>query len=69
MGPTATDVDERTNPTIESEVTTSLAQYAQKVIPALKDCEMIGTYAGIRPATQHTDYQIKSDNERYQRTG
>ena len=28
------------------------------MVPALANCRMIATYAGLRPATEHADYQV-----------
>ena len=33
---------------------------ALRVCPSLNDAKVVGTYSGIRPATEHRDYQIRS---------
>ena len=40
------------------ETVEKLRAYGEKVIPALKHAPLIGTYSGLRPATEHRDYQI-----------
>jgi len=33
------------------------------MLPALKDAQVLGTYSGLRPATEHRDYQITSSKK------
>ncbi|XP_013407595.1 uncharacterized protein LOC106171696 [Lingula anatina] len=58
VGPTAEDVDERDNPTVDGATIDRLVSYAIGVLPALRDHKIIGTYAGLRPATASQDYHI-----------
>ena len=67
VGPTAEEVDERMNPTINQQTISQLVHYAQEVIPALKEekYQVIGSYAGIRPATAESkDYLIYATPEK-----
>jgi len=66
VGPTADDVDERDMELAkpDSIVVDKLVQWAHRVVPALKKTAVIGSYCGIRPATQFKDYQINFHNER-----
>ena len=60
VGATAEDVTEREKPRIESKVIDKLVAYGCKVIPALKDHKIVGSYAGLRPATETRDYHLKA---------
>ena len=66
VGPTAEDIEERDvdKVTAPKHVVDSLVNWAEKVVPSLKTVQVIGTYCGIRPATQFKDYQIKFDSDR-----
>ncbi len=41
------------------------------MIPSLSSALVVGTYAGLRPATEHRDYQVLFSHSRseYSRTG
>lgn len=36
-----------------------LRAWGERVCPALKNATVLGTYSGLRPATEHRDYQIQ----------
>ncbi|KAK3240770.1 hypothetical protein CYMTET_49413 [Cymbomonas tetramitiformis] len=63
VGPTAEDVTEREMPaSTDAPTTARLQQLAERLLPRLTEvCHVEGTYAGLRPATQHRDYQIAVD--------
>ncbi|XP_046544009.1 uncharacterized protein MG039 homolog isoform X2 [Haliotis rubra] len=64
IGPTAEDVVERSIPAPDPLIKARLLHHAQKTIPNLIGCDVIGEYTGVRPATQFKDYQITSDQTR-----
>ncbi|ELT87509.1 hypothetical protein CAPTEDRAFT_208298 [Capitella teleta] len=64
VGPTAEEVEIREHPQTSKETLQQLIKHASDVIPALKDVEVVGSYAGIRPATQFKDYQIYANRDR-----
>ncbi|CAH1797085.1 unnamed protein product, partial [Owenia fusiformis] len=64
VGPTAEDVNERSNPTINDDVISNLVSQARDIVPALSQHAPVATYAGLRPATQFRDYQISANSER-----
>ena len=33
-------------------------------MPSLRNAQVVGTYSGLRPSTEHRDYQIASDRAR-----
>jgi len=47
----------------EGETVDKLVQWAHKVVPELRNVDVVGSYCGIRPATQYKDYQIKADSQ------
>jgi len=65
VGPTAVEVKERDMEAAEPEGETvdKLVQWAHKVVPELRNVDVVGSYCGIRPATQYKDYQIKADSQ------
>lgn len=58
VGPTAEEVEERSDPVTSDSTLNQLRDHAYFVIPALRQFTPIGAYAGLRPATQYKDYQI-----------
>lgn len=60
VGPTAEDQFDRNEAKIDEKVIDMLIEKAYYIVPGLKEHKIIGTYAGLRPATQHKDYQIES---------
>ena len=61
VGPTAVTQTSRSDRSTDASTIKSLKDWGTKVIPALKNAEVLGTYAGLRPATNHRDYQIRAD--------
>ncbi len=58
LGPTAEDLLDKSN-TRTSEVGLSmLMDKGEAILPALVQEEVVATYAGLRAATEHADYQI-----------
>ena len=60
VGPTAEEQESRTDRSNDKETIDMLTNYGRKIIPALKDVKVIGSYSGIRTATEYRDYQIYS---------
>jgi len=64
VGPTAEDQTSRSdNSTDEKSIKQLIAAGIEK-IPALKDMPITATYAGLRPASEFSDYQIVANDER-----
>lgn len=59
VGPTAEDQLDRSKAEIDETVIATLVNHAQTVVPSLKEHAVIGTYAGLRPATEFKDYCIE----------
>jgi len=64
VGPTAEEQPSRDRADIDSSVLESLIGRGRSILPALEQHGVTATYAGIRPATEHKDYQIKWQPER-----
>jgi len=66
VGPTAEDQDERRVATIERPVLEHLLDQATRMIPSLAEHPVTATFAGLRPATEFSDYQIEAvENRRW----
>lgn len=59
VGPTAQDQSSRTDASTDTDTLKSLVARGTEMLPALPTHEVTATYAGLRPATEHTDYQIR----------
>jgi len=60
VGPTAEEQDSRTDTSTEADTLTELRAKGIGMLPALENCEVTATYAGLRPATEYKDYQIEN---------
>ena len=60
VGPTAEDQNSRTDASTDAETLKALLMEAGQKLPALKGMPITATYAGLRPATEYKDYQIKA---------
>src|SRR5687768_7214435 len=58
LGPTAEDLPEKTATNTSAKGLQSLLEKGEKILPALLEEEVTATYAGLRAATEHSDYQI-----------
>lgn len=64
VGPTAEEQPDRSHATVEQPVMRQLIEKAAAILPALADMPVTATYAGLRPATEHSEYQIRYDAPR-----
>jgi glycerol-3-phosphate dehydrogenase len=58
LGPTAEDLDDRTATESTEDGLAMLRDKGRRILPALLDEEVTTVYAGLRAATEHSDYQI-----------
>ena len=65
LGPTAENVSDRRGTQTTPEGLAYLVDQGSRIMPALIDEEITTTYAGLRAATQHDDYQIHSYPEQH----
>ncbi len=70
VGPTAEEQESRDDASVDTDILHDLRSKAIEMIPALADCEVAATYAGIRPASERKEYRIiaKAD-QRYVNLG
>ncbi|NQV47453.1 MAG: NAD(P)/FAD-dependent oxidoreductase [Rhodospirillaceae bacterium] len=59
VGPTAEEQESRDDASVDTETLRLLRQKGEEMIPALADCPIVATYAGLRPATEYKDYCIQ----------
>lgn len=64
VGPTAEEQESRTDTSTEADTLAELRAKGIEMLPALENCEVSATYAGLRPATEYKDYQIENHAER-----
>jgi glycerol-3-phosphate dehydrogenase len=58
LGPTADDVEDKQATATTEDGFTRLLEAGQRIMPELIDEEITASYAGLRAASQHRDYQI-----------
>ena len=63
LGPTAEDLDDKTNTATSEAGLHMLLEKGKAILPALLNEEITATYAGLRAATEHSDYQIRLHKE------
>ena len=59
LGPTAENLEDKTATGSTKSGLDTLKQKGKKIAPALLDEEITAIYAGLRAASEHSDYQIK----------
>jgi len=62
LGPTAEEQEDRSNARVEHDMLQGLIEKGQNMLPDLAQHPVTATYAGLRPATQFKDYQIKAES-------
>ncbi len=58
LGPTAEDIDDKTATGSTRAGIDSLLEKGRRILPALLEEEVTAVYAGLRAATEHSDYQV-----------
>jgi glycerol-3-phosphate dehydrogenase len=58
LGPTAEDLPDKTATNTSAHGLQSLLEKGRKILPELLEEEVTATYAGLRAATEHSDFQI-----------
>jgi glycerol-3-phosphate dehydrogenase len=64
VGPTAEEQLDRSVATVERAALKDLIATAHAIVPALASIPVTASYAGLRPATAHPEYQIRYDSGR-----
>jgi glycerol-3-phosphate dehydrogenase len=63
LGPTADDIDSRDDRSTTAGGLASLLADGARIVPALAEHEVTATFAGLRAATEHRDYQLRVHEE------
>jgi glycerol-3-phosphate dehydrogenase len=63
VGPTAEDQESRSDASTTREALLALQARGIEMVPGLRECEVTTAYAGLRPATEFPDYQIRRIND------
>ena len=58
LGPTAEDVADRSDTSTSAAGLSALLAAGRRILPSLEQEEVTATYAGLRAATEHPDYQV-----------
>ena len=58
LGPTAEDVPDRSDTSTSASGLSALLEAGRRILPGLAAEEVTATYAGLRAATEHSDYQV-----------
>ena len=70
VGPTAEEQESRVDASTKRETVQDLRQKGIEMLPGLAHCEVTTLYAGLRPATQAPEYQIRAhDGQAYVTVG
>ena len=64
VGPTAEDQDDRRDATLVPETLRALQRRGEEILPGLAGQPVTALYAGLRPATEFKDYQIRHEPAR-----
>jgi glycerol-3-phosphate dehydrogenase len=64
LGPTAEDIGDRSDTGTTAAGLAALLEAGHRIVPELAGEEVTATYAGLRAATEHRDYQIRVDPAR-----
>jgi glycerol-3-phosphate dehydrogenase len=63
LGPTADDIDDKRDRSTTASGLASLIDAGARIVPRLVGHEVTATYVGLRAATEHRDYQLRSNPE------
>lgn len=63
VGPTAEDQEDRDRAGLDHDTLDALRIRGEEILPALRDHDITAVYAGLRPATEFKDYQIRLHDE------
>jgi glycerol-3-phosphate dehydrogenase len=61
LGPTAVDLERKDDTATTADGLAYLRAHGRRILPELLGHEVTSTYAGLRAATEHADYQVGAD--------
>lgn len=64
LGPTADDIDDKSATGSTSDGLARLREHGERLMPRLLEHEVTAVYAGLRAATEHSDYVLEANAER-----
>ena len=64
IGPTAEDQEDRRRAAVDQEILQMLVATAGRMLPALSHMPVTAVYAGLRPASERSEYRLYSDRSR-----
>jgi glycerol-3-phosphate dehydrogenase len=65
LGPTAQNLEDKTDSGSSEDGLKFLREKGSKIAPELLDEEITAIYAGLRASTEHSDFQIRSHENKY----
>jgi glycerol-3-phosphate dehydrogenase len=65
LGPTADDIVDRGDTATTADGLSGLLEAGRHILPGLVDEEVTALYAGVRAATEHRDYQIRTHADQH----
>jgi len=63
IGPTAEEIDDKNDLTTTREGKQGVLRGIQKVVPSIREDQIIASFAGLRPATENGKFHIREDGE------
>ena len=70
VGPTAEEQDDRSRAPLDSDTLLGLQRRGEEILPALKEHDITASYAGLRPASESSEYRITAQaDQRYVTVG
>lgn len=63
LGPTAEDQEDRVHAAVDAEVLKRIMAEGERMVPGLAGQTVTAAFAGLRPATEHRDFQLRVDRE------
>jgi glycerol-3-phosphate dehydrogenase len=64
IGPTAEDQEDRRRAAVDQQTLQMLVATAGRILPALAHMPVTAVYAGLRPASERSEYRLYSDRDR-----
>ena len=61
VGPTATDQQSKEDRSTDLATVQELIRHGRRVMPGLQHWEVVGSYSGLRPATEHRRELLRSN--------
>jgi glycerol-3-phosphate dehydrogenase len=63
IGPTAEEVPDREDLTTSAEGKEAVLKNIRRIVPSIREDQMVASFAGLRPTTKEGDFHIREDRE------